>query len=57
MSDAWTAELYERLSRAKAKNATADRVFLRGWNAAIDFSIKQMKLTCDEPVEADKDVA
>lgn len=57
MSEQWTAELYERLLSAKSKEATRERVFLRGWNAAIDFAIKQMKLTCDEPVETDKDAA
>ena len=57
MSDQLAAELYERLSGAKSKSATKERVFIRGWNAAIDFAIKQLKLTCDEPVEADKDAA
>jgi hypothetical protein len=51
MSEQWTAELYERLSSAKSSQATSDRVFLRGWNAAIDFAIKQLKLASDEPVE------
>lgn len=48
MSDQLAAELYERLSDGKSKQATAERVFLRGWNAGIDFAIKQLRLTCDE---------
>ena len=55
MSDQQMAELYERLVGGKAKNATSERVFLRGWNAAIDWAIKQMRLTCDEPVEEEKE--
>lgn len=51
MSDQQMAELYERLNAGRAANATAERVFLRGWNACIDWVLKQMKLTCDEPVE------
>jgi len=43
------AELYERLVAAKSKRVTPDRVFLRGWNAAIDFVVKQMRAVCDEP--------
>lgn len=42
MSDAQFSELYERLMAAKSKRATPDRVFLRGWNACIDFVVKQM---------------
>ncbi len=45
------AELYERLVKGKSNQATAERVFLRGWNAGIDFAIKQQRLTCDEVVE------
>ena len=51
MSDQQMAELYERLTAGRSKQATAERVFLRGFNAGIDFAIKQMKLTCDEVVE------
>jgi len=54
MSDQQMAELYERLNAGKAKRATAERVFLRGWNAAIDWNIKQMRLACDEPIEPEK---
>jgi hypothetical protein len=54
LSDQQMAELYERLIGGKSKKATADRVFLRGWNAGIDFAIKQMRLTCDEIVEEPK---
>jgi hypothetical protein len=53
MSDQQMAELYERLNGAKSKRVTVERVFLRGWNAAIDFAIKQMRLVADEPVEND----
>jgi hypothetical protein len=45
------AELYEKLSSAKSNRATPERIFLRGWNAALDFAVKQMRLVCDEPVE------
>lgn len=45
------AELYERLVHGKSALATVERVFLRGWNAGIEFAIKQMRLACDEPVE------
>lgn len=48
MSEQRYAELYERLTNGKSRKADADHVFLRGWNAGIDFAIKQMKLTCDE---------
>lgn len=52
MSDQQASELYDRLSAGKTvKPPTIDQVFLRGWNAAIDWSIKQLKLTCDEVVE------
>lgn len=51
MSDQQAAEFYERLVAGKSRQATAERVYLRGWNAGIDFAIKQMKLTCDEVVE------
>ena len=51
MSDVQMAELYERLVKGKSKMATAERVFLRGWNAGIDFAIKQQRLTCDEVAE------
>lgn len=51
MSEQRYAELYERLTAAKKKNLPIERVFLRGWNAGIDFAIKQMKLTCDEPAD------
>ena len=49
LSDQQMAELYERLVAAKSKRVTPDRVFLRGWNAAIDFVVKQMRAVCDEP--------
>jgi hypothetical protein len=49
MSDAQMAELYERLVKGKSAHATSERVFLRGWNAGIDYAMKQMRLTCDEP--------
>lgn len=45
------AELYERLVAGKSKLATSERVYLRGWNAGIDFAIKQQRLTCDEVIE------
>jgi hypothetical protein len=51
MSEQKYAELYERLVAGKKKKPSAEQVFLRGWNAGIDFAIKQMKLTCDEVIE------
>ena len=51
MSEQRYAELYERLTDGKKKNPSVEQVFLRGWNAGIDFAIKQMKLTCDEVIE------
>lgn len=51
MSDAQAAELYERLVAGRRKPTTAEYPFNRGWNAAIEFAIKQLKLTYDEPVE------
>lgn len=51
MSEQRYAELYERLTNGKKKKPSGEQVFLRGWNAGIDFAIKQMKLTCDEVIE------
>lgn len=57
MSDQQTAELYERLVAGKSKKVTVERVFLRGWNAGIDYAIKQMKLSCDEIVDEPSEAA
>jgi hypothetical protein len=51
MSDQQMAELYERISGARSNQATAERVFLCGWNCALDFAIKQMRISCDEVIE------
>ena len=51
MSDQQAAELYDRLQAGKSRQASAERVYLRGWNAGIDFAIKQLRLTCDEVVD------
>lgn len=51
MSEQRFAELYERLTNGKKKKTGVEQVFLRGWNAGIDFAIKQMRLCCDEVVE------
>lgn len=51
MSEQLVAELYERLIAGKKKEVSISYPFQRGWNAGIDFAIKQMKLTCDEPCE------
>lgn len=51
MSEQRFAELYERLTNGKSKQATPERVFLRGYNAGIDFAIKQMRLCCDEVID------
>lgn len=53
MSDEQMAELHQRLVNGKSNAATSERVFLRGWNAGIDFALKQIRLTCDEPLEED----
>jgi len=51
MSDNQMAELYERLVEGKKKDVPVERVFLRGFNAGIDFAIKALRLSCDEVVE------
>jgi hypothetical protein len=51
MSEQLVAELYDRLVAGKKKETSIAYPFQRGWNAGIDFAIKQMKLTCDEPCE------
>ena len=51
MSDAQIAELYERLVAGRRNPATAEYPFNRGWNAGVDFALRQLKLSCDEPVE------
>ena len=51
MSEQRFAELYERLTKGKSPKADAEHVFLRGWNAGIDFAILQMRLCCDECVD------
>ncbi len=43
------AELYERIAAKKFSEAGPDYPFRRGWNAALDFVVKQMRATCDEP--------
>lgn len=53
MSDQQMAELYEKLTGARFKinGLKAMYPFQLGWNACIDFAIKQMRLVCDEPVD------
>lgn len=48
MSDQQMDELYERLVAGKSKQATSERVFLRGFNAGIDFAIRQQRMICEE---------
>jgi hypothetical protein len=57
MSDNRMAELYERLVEGKSRVATTERIFLRGFNAGIDFAIKQQRLVCDEIVETESEPA
>ncbi len=45
------AELYERLTAARAKRPSAGQVFLRGWNAGLDKALKEARLVFDDPVE------
>jgi hypothetical protein len=51
MSDARMAELYERLVASKSKQATPERIFLRGCNAGLDIAIKHLKIVCEETDE------
>lgn len=53
MSDNQMAELYDRLVAGKSPNPSVERVFLRGFNAGVDFAIKAMRLSCDEVVDED----
>lgn len=59
MSDARIAELYEKLvaGRFEIKGPKIAYPFQLGWNACIDFVIKQMRIVCDEPTEPEKDAA
>jgi ribosome modulation factor len=58
MSEQLVAELYDRLIAGKFKERRIEYPFQRGYNAGIDFAIKQMRLACDEPDErAMKDAA
>ena len=50
MSDNALAELYERLTAAKAKRPSTEAVFLRGWNAGLHKAIKEARLVFDDPV-------
>ncbi len=49
-SDEW---LHEKLLASKSHPSSSDRVYVRvyvrGWNAAIDFALEQMRIACDEP--------
>ena len=53
MSDQRIAEMYERLTAARfeARRPKFMYPFQLGWNACIDFAIKQMRAACDEPIE------
>lgn len=55
MSDQQMADLYEKLVAGKANVKLVEQVeskaFLRGWNAGVDFAIKQQRIVCEE-VEA-----
>ena len=53
ISDAQIAELYERLAAGRSSQASDERVFLRGWNAAIEFAIRALRQSCDEPEPPD----
>jgi len=44
------AELYERLTAAKARRPSTEAVFLRGWNAGLDKAIREARLVFDDPV-------
>jgi hypothetical protein len=57
LSDQQVAELYDRLAQGKKKETSLHYPFQRGWNAAIDFAIRQLRLTCDEPIEEAKEEA
>ena len=51
MSEQQMAELYERLVAGKKKETSSDYPFNRGWNAGVDFAIRQLRLSCDEADE------
>lgn len=48
MSDEQLAELFEALVAVKAKRPGVDKVFLRGFNAGIDFAIAALPKLEDE---------
>lgn len=48
MSDQQFAELYERLVAGKKKETGIEYPFQRGWNAAVEWVIRQMRAVCDE---------
>jgi hypothetical protein len=48
MSDQQMEELYERLVAGKKKETNADYPFNRGWNAGIEFAMKQQRIVCEE---------
>ena len=57
MTDEGVAELHARLTAGKRTPVKVEYPFNRGWNAAIDFAIRQMQLTCDEQVQETKEAA
>jgi hypothetical protein len=56
LTDQFSAELYDRLQAGKFAETGPDYPFKRGYNAAIDFAIKQLRLTCDEPIEDEQKI-
>lgn len=57
MSDQRIAELYELLVNGKRKPATVEYPFNRGWNAGIDFAIRQIPIVCDEVADEQQEPA
>jgi hypothetical protein len=51
MSEQLVAELYDRLTSGKFKEIRLQYPFQRGYNAGIEFAIKQLRAAYDEPVE------
>lgn len=49
MSEQRLAELYERLRESEHGRVGSDYPFPRGWNAAIEFAIAQVRRVFDDP--------
>jgi hypothetical protein len=57
LSDGQKMELYERIVHARARHATAERAFIRGWNAGLDFVLEVLREFDREAMGDDGDQA